>query len=58
MLLWLGCRPAAAALIRPLARELPYATGMALKRKKKKMVMPYLDVSPLEESPITYSYEK
>ena len=35
MLLWLGCRPAAAALIRPLARELPYATGVALKRKKK-----------------------
>ena len=33
--LWLWCRPAAAALIRPLAWELPYATGVALKRKKK-----------------------
>ena len=35
-LLWLWCRPAAAALIRPLAWELPYATGMVLKRPKKK----------------------
>ena len=31
--LWLGCRLAAAALIRPPAWELPYATGTALKRK-------------------------
>ena len=35
-MLWLWCRPADAALIRPLARELPYATGVAVKRKKKK----------------------
>ena len=34
--LWLWCRPAAAALIRPLARELSYAACMALKRKRKK----------------------
>ena len=34
-LLWLWCRPAAAALIRPLAWELLYATGAALKRKKE-----------------------
>ena len=34
LLLW--CRPAAVALIRPLAWELPYATGTALKSKKKK----------------------
>ena len=33
-LLW--CRPAPAALIRPLAWELPYAVGAALKSKKKK----------------------
>ena len=33
-LLWLWYRPAAAALIRPLAWELPYATGVALKGKK------------------------
>ena len=31
--LWLWCRLAAAALIRPLAWELPYATGVALKKK-------------------------
>ena len=35
-LLWLGCRPAAVALIGPRAWELPYALGAALKRKKKK----------------------
>ena len=33
-LLW--CRPAAAALISPLAWELPYAVGVALKKKDKK----------------------
>ena len=31
-LLRLWCRPAAAALIRPLAWELPYATEVALKK--------------------------
>ena len=34
-LLWLWCRPAAAAWIRPLAWEPQYATGAALKRPKK-----------------------
>ena len=34
LLLW--CRPAAEALIQPLAWELPYAVGGALKSKKKK----------------------
>ena len=34
-LLWLWCRPAAVAPIRPLAREPPYATGVALKKDKK-----------------------
>ena len=32
-LLWWWCRPAAAALTRPLAGELPYVTGAALKTK-------------------------
>ena len=32
---WLWCRPAAAALIQPLAQELPYATDAAVKRIKK-----------------------
>ena len=36
MLLWLWCRPAAVAPIRPLAWELPYAMGAALKSKKTK----------------------
>ena len=38
-LLWLWCRPATIALIRPLAWEPPYAAGVALekvKRQKKK----------------------
>jgi len=39
-LLWLWHRPAAVALMRPLAGEPPYASGMALKsqkgRKKKR----------------------
>jgi len=35
-LLWLWHRLAAAALIRPLAWELPYATGAAVKKIKKR----------------------
>ena len=37
-LLRLWCRLAAAAPIRPLAREFPYAMGVALKREKKSQV--------------------
>ena len=36
LLLWLWRRLTAAALMGPLAWELPYATDMALKRQKKK----------------------
>ena len=36
MLLWLWCRLEAIAQIRPLAWELPQATGAVLKKKKKK----------------------
>ena len=36
-LLWLWCRLAAVAPIRPLAWELPYATGVALKKQEKKI---------------------
>ena len=36
-LLWLWCRLAAVALIRPLAWEPPYATGTALKNKQIKI---------------------
>ena len=35
-LLWLWCRLAAVALIRPLAWRLPYATGAAPPPKKRK----------------------
>ena len=44
-LLWLWCRLAAVALIRPIAWEPPCATGVVLKRqktKKKKIVKPLL----------------
>ena len=37
VLLWLWGRPAATAPIQPLAWELPYAAGMALKKKNKKI---------------------
>ena len=37
MLLWLWCRPATVALIGPLDWEPPYAVGMALKTKTKKI---------------------
>ena len=36
MLLWLWCRLAAVALIRPLEWESSYASGVALKGKKQK----------------------
>ena len=37
-LLWLWGRPAVAAMIRPLAWVLPYATGVAVTREKKKLI--------------------
>ena len=45
VLLWLWCRLAAIALIGPLAWEPPYASGAALKSKKKKKkptVLPFI----------------
>ena len=48
-LLWLWRRPAAAALIQPLAWELPCATDAALKKdkkKKKKNEVSSFDLSP------------
>ena len=35
-MLWLWCRPAAVAPIRPLSWEPPYAAGAPLKKRKKK----------------------
>jgi len=46
-LLWLLCRPAAVALIQPLAWKPPYAVGVALKSKKKKKKNLRRFVSPL-----------
>ena len=40
-LLWLWCRPAATAPIRPLAWVLPYAVGEALKRRKKECLLQF-----------------
>ena len=37
MLLWLWCRLAGVSLIQPLAWEISYAAGLALKRKEKKI---------------------
>jgi len=45
VLLWLWCRPAAIAPIRPLAWESPYAAGTPLKRPKKKK-KDYFDSKP------------
>ena len=41
--LWLWCRPVATAPIQYLAWELPYATGMALKRQKIKKISIFLN---------------
>ena len=49
-LLWLQCRPAAAAPIQPLAWELPYAAPVALKKqtnKKKVYVIYYVFKIPI-----------
>ena len=46
-LLWLWCRPVASVLIGPLAWELPYATDVALKGKKRRRIKPLL--SPQKE---------
>ena len=49
-LLRLWCRLAAAALIRPLAREPPYAAGEAFKRQKKEcpvILLPKIHPSPI-----------
>ena len=47
-LLWLWHRGAATALIQPLAQELPYAAGVALKEKKKEKRKGKRNVQPAE----------
>ena len=46
-LLWLWYRPAAAAPIRPLAWELPYATGVAKKKIKQTKLLSHYKISKL-----------
>ena len=53
-LLWLWHRSAAAAPVRPLARELPYASGAALKGKKEEEEK--VIVLPLSKYHILFSY--
>ena len=50
VLLWLWCRLAAVALIPPLAWELPYAAGEALKEKKKKKKVSVKEIFKIGES--------
>ena len=42
--MWLWHRLAAVAPIRPLAWEPPHATGLDLKRKKKKKALPWMQL--------------
>ena len=54
-LLWLRCRPAATAPIRPLAWEPPYAAGVALKgQKDKKKNASYMLMSITSSLPRIY----
>ena len=57
-MLWLWHRPAAAALIRPLAWEPPYAMGAALnikeKKKKKKKKLELRHVTPFDKGHMTW----
>ena len=46
-LLWLWCRPAVIAPIRPLVWEPPYATGAALKKKSRSKNLAYHLIGPL-----------
>ena len=46
-LLWLWYRPTAVALIQPLAWEVPYAAGAALKRKKQNKQNPQPHISKI-----------
>ena len=50
VLLWLWCRLAATAPIQPIAWELAYATGVALKRLKKKNKSKNFSISGQEEA--------
>ena len=48
--LWLWCRLAVAALIRPLAWEPPYAAGAALNKQTKEAGCTYTEERPREDT--------
>ena len=53
VLLWLWCRPAAVAWIRPLAWELPCAVSAAEGKKKRPLQIPIKkNMGPLRPSPV------
>ena len=57
LLLWLWYRAAATALIQPLAWELSYAMGVALKIKtKKRKKEKWAEAINLDSSPKTYRW--
>ena len=58
VLLRLWCRPAATALIRPLAWEPPYAMGAALKdkKRKKKVYIPNTLLPIVLFSPFSFNF--
>ena len=57
-LLWLWCRPAAVPSVQPLAWELPYALGVALKSKKKKKKKKVKDESWLVRAFLNFIFKK
>ena len=57
VLLWLWHRPAAIALIRPLAWEPPYATDVAQKEKKKIFYFSIHTYMDLLSMPIKLTYD-
>ena len=60
VLLWMWCRPAATALIGPLAWEPPYALGTALKRlkdqKKKEIIKVVMQAFQVKHRNIKLAY--
>ena len=53
-----GCRPAATALIRPLAWEPPYALGAALKSQKAKKKKRETQMNVFTEQKQTHRHRK
>ena len=51
VMLWLWGRPAAVSRIQPLAQELLYAAGVAIKRKKKLLLLSPCFMPTLSQSP-------